>query len=114
MVTPMSDELDPKLLARFAEAREALPSAEFVEAFLARMDRARRVRTLIRIAITVVAVIAGAWILPSVLDHTALTVRAIGEHSTSYAPLVISPSGWAVSMLIGLAVVIRTGGLRRR
>src|ERR1700722_402843 len=114
MVTPMSDEIDPKLLALFAQAHEPLASAEFVEALLAGMERARRERTLIQIAITVAAVFAGAWILPSVLDHTAVAVRAIGEHSTSYAPLVISPWGWAVSMLIGLAVVIRTGGLRRR
>jgi hypothetical protein len=114
MVTPMSDELDPRLLALFAEKHEPLPSTEFVEAFLEKMDRARRIRTFSRIAMTVVAVLAGAWVMPSVLNQSAVVVRAIGEHSTSYAPLVISPWGWAVSMLIGLAVIIRTGGLRRR
>jgi hypothetical protein len=114
MVTPMSDELDPQLLALFAEKHEPLPSTEFVEAFLEKMERARRIRTFSRIAMTVVAVLAGAWVMPSVLNHTAVVVRAIGEHSTSYAPLVISPWGWAVSMLIGFAVIIRTGGLRRR
>lgn len=114
MVTPMSDELDPQLLALFAEKHAPLPGTEFVEAFLEKMDRARRIRTFSRIAMTVVAVLAGAWVMPSVLNHSAVVVRAIGEHSTSYAPLVISPWGWAVSMLIGLAVIIRTGGLRRR
>jgi len=110
----MSDELDPKLLAIFADAHEPPASAEFIEAFLARVERARRMRTMGRIAIAIVAVFAGAWIMPSVLDQTALAVRAICEHTAPYAPLLISPWGWAVSMLIGLAVVFRTGGLRRR
>jgi hypothetical protein len=81
---------------------------------LEKMERAQRIRTLSRIAMTVVAIFAGAWIMPSVLNHTAAVVRTIGEHSTSYAPLVISPWGWAVSTLIGLAVIMRTRGLRRR
>lgn len=113
MVTPMPDELDPQLLALFARAHEPLRSTEFVEAFLAKMERARRLRTMGRIAMTVVAVLAGAWIMPSILNQTAVVVRAIGEHSAHYVPLVISPWGWAVSMLIGLAVLFRTGALRR-
>jgi hypothetical protein len=110
----MSDELDPKLLALFADAHQPLPSAEFIAAFLARAERAQRMRTMGRIAMAIAAVLAGAWLMPSVLDHTALAVRAIGEHSAPYAPLLISPWGWAVSMLIGLVVVFRAGGLRRR
>jgi hypothetical protein len=109
----MSDELDPQLLASFAQAHEPLPSTEFVEAFLAKMERGRRVRTLTRISTTVVAVFAGAWIMPSVLHQTAVVVSTIGEHTAQYAPLVISPWGWGVSMLIGLAVLFRTGALRR-
>jgi hypothetical protein len=120
MVTPMSDKMpiadepDPKVLALFAKKHEPLPSAEFLETFFARMDRARRMRTLGRIAVTILAVFAAAWIMPSVLDHTALVVRAVSEQATSYAPLVVSPWGWAASMLIGLAVILRTGALRRR
>jgi len=114
MVTPMSDELDPKLLALFAEAREPLLDAAFVAAFLARMERARRIRTAGRIAMTVIAVLAAAWIMPSVLDRTASIARAIGEGSGSHGDLIVSPWGWAVSMLIGLAVLLRTGALRRR
>jgi hypothetical protein len=114
MVTPMSEELDPKLLALFADTHEPHHSAEFAAAFLTRMERARRKRTTSRIAMTVIAIFAGAWVMPSVLDQSAVVVRAIGEHSMSYTPLLISPWGWAVSMLIGLAVIIRTGGLRRR
>jgi hypothetical protein len=109
----MSDELDPQLLASFAQAHEPLPSTEFVEAFLAKMERAHRMRTMGRIAMTVVAVFGGAWIMPSVLNQTAMVVSTIGDHSEHYAPLVISPWGWAVSMLIGLAVLFRTGALRR-
>jgi hypothetical protein len=81
---------------------------------LARMERGRRKRTTSRIAMAVIVIFAGAWIMPSVLDHTAVVVRTISEHSISYAPLIVSPWGWAVSTLIGLAVIVRTGGLRRR
>lgn len=112
-MTPMSDELDPQLLALFAEKHEQLPSAEFLGASMAKMERAQRMRTLSRIAMTVVAILAGAWITPSVLNQTAVVMSTIGEHSAHYAPLVISPWGWAVSMLIGLAVLFRTGALRR-
>jgi hypothetical protein len=114
MVTPMSDELDPKLLALFAEAHEPLHDASFVAAFLKRMERARRVRTAGRIAMTVIAVFTAVWLMPSVLDQTASIAQAIGDRSSSYGPLIISPWGWGISMFIGLAVLLRTGALRRR
>ena len=110
----MSDELDPKLLALFAEAHEPLHDAQFVAAFLTKLERARRIRTAGRIAMTVAAVFAAAWIMPAVLDHTAVLMEAIGEQSTSYAPMATSPWGWVASSLIGLAIIFRTGVMRRR
>jgi hypothetical protein len=114
MVTPMSDELDPKLLALFAESHEPLHEAEFMRAFLAKLERARRTRLMWRIGMVVAVVLAAVWIMPAVLDETASVVRTIGEESTIYAPLLVSPWGWVVSTLIGLVIIFRTGAMRRR
>jgi hypothetical protein len=87
-VTHMSNETDDRLLALFAEAHETLPSAEFMQSFL-------------------------AWIMPRVLATTAAVVHVVGEQSRPYGALIISPAGWAVSMLIGFLVLLRTGALGR-
>jgi hypothetical protein len=41
-------------------------------------------------------------------------VHVVGEQSRFYGVLIISPAGWAVSMLIGFLVLLRAGALRRR
>jgi hypothetical protein len=114
MVTRMSDEIDDRLLALFAQARETLPSAEFMQSFLAGMQRARRLHSMRRIAAVVVLCILAAWLMPSVLATTAAVVHIAAERSQSYGALIISPAGWGVSMLIGFLVLLRTGALRRR
>jgi hypothetical protein len=113
-VTRMSNEIDGDLSDLFAEAHETLPSADFMQAFLARMERARRLQSIRRSALIVVLVACAAWIMPALLAATAAVVHAVGEQSRSYGALVISPAGWGVSMLIGFLVLRRTGALRRR
>jgi hypothetical protein len=110
----MSNEIDDRLLALFVAAHETLPSAEFMQNFLVRMERARRLQGMRRIAMVVVLSVLAAWIMPSVLATTAAVVHVVGEQSRSYGALIISPAGWAVSMLIGFLVLLRTGALRRR
>jgi hypothetical protein len=113
-VTRMSNEMDGRLLARFAQAHERLPDAEFMQSLLARMQQARRLRSRQRIAMVVVAASLAAWIMPSVLQTTAGVVRSVAEHTPSYDALIVSPGGWAVSMLIGFIVLLRVRVLRRR
>ncbi len=112
-VTRMSDEMDEKLLTRFARAHESLPDAEFMQILLTRMQQARRVRGRQRIVMAVVVASLAAWIMPSVLQTTAAVVRVVAEHAPSYDALIFSPGGWAVSMLIGFGVLLRAGALRR-
>jgi hypothetical protein len=121
MVTCMQDDIDPQLLALFAQSNEALPSEAFMSTFLAKLERAQRLRTLQRYGLIAVVVLIGAWFAPSVLEHTASAVRATGaamgaaaEYTGPYERLVVSPLGWVVSTLIGLAVLFRVGALRRR
>ena len=110
----MSEETDAQLSGVFARSREVLPGAEFMKTFLTRMEHARRMRTLRRAALLALAAILAAWVMPSVLQSTATAVHVAGEYSNSHAALIISPAGWAVSTLIALAVLVRTGALRRR
>ena len=84
------------------------------ETTLARMERARRLQSMLRIALVVVLGVFAAWIMPRVLATTAAVVHVVGEQSRPYGALIISPAGWAVSMLIGFLVLLRTGALRRR
>jgi len=112
-VTRMSNEIDEKLQARFAQAHELLPDVEFMQSLLARMQQARRLRSRQRFAMVVVVASFAAWIMPSVLQTTAAVVRSVAEHAPSYDALIISPGGWAVSMLIGFGVLLHTGALRR-
>ena len=110
----MSNENDDTLTGLFAKAHETLPSAEFMQSFLARMERARRLQSMRRIALAVVLAILAACIMPSLLATTAALMLAIGERSQPYGEIIISPAGWAVSMLIGFLALLRTGALRRR
>jgi hypothetical protein len=110
----MSDEIDNRLLALFAEAHETLPSAEFMQSFLSRLERARRLQSMWRIALSLVLGVLAAWFMPSVLATTASVAHVVGEQTRSYGALIISPAGWGISMLIGFLVLIRTGALRRR
>jgi hypothetical protein len=110
----MSDETDAQLLALFARSHATLPSAEFMETFWAKMERARRVRTLRRAGMIAAAAILAAWFMPSVLQSTAGAVHAIAAYSNIPGELIISPAGWIVSTLIALGVLVRTRALRLR
>ena len=74
----------------------------------------QRRRRTVRLTLLVALGVLSAWIMPSVLATTATVVNAVGEQSQSFGLLIISPAGWAVSMLIGFLVLLRAGALRRR
>jgi hypothetical protein len=109
----MFDDQDPELARIFAQAREPLADNEFTAKLLRKIDRARRVRLWGQIL--VIAVIAGVVgvNVRSVLQQTADAVRYIGESLPGSADVLISPWGWAVSMLIGAWVVLRSRPSRR-
>jgi hypothetical protein len=110
----MQDDIDPRLLGLFAAKNVPLPSKQFMELFVAKLERARRARALRRVAVVAATVFAGAWFAPTVLQHTASAADAATQYALPFGPLVVSPIGWAVSTLIGLVVLMRAGALRRR
>jgi hypothetical protein len=117
----MQDDIDPQLLALFAQSNETLPGEAFMKKFLEKSVRAQRLRTVQLAGLVAVLLFIGAWFAPSVLEHTASAIRATAaavgaaaEYTGPYERLVVSPLGWVVSTLIGLAVLFRVGALRRR
>jgi len=113
MVNEMNDELDPDLTRLFAQARERLADRPFMANLLLKIERARRARLRRQmLAIAVVAVIV-ALNMRRVLEATAGAVRFVGDFSPTYTQVLISPWGWAVSMVVGVWVVLRTRPSRR-
>lgn len=109
----MSNEPDTGLTRLFAHAREPLAEDSFTVHLLLKIERARRARMRRRIlAIAAVAVIV-LLDMRLVLERTAAVVRFAGDHSPAHVDMLITPWGWAVSMLIGLWVVLRTRPARR-
>jgi hypothetical protein len=109
----MNDELDPGLTRLFAQAREPLADGAFMASLLLKIERARRNRMRRQVvaiaAVAVIAVLNIRW----VLEMTAGAVRFVGDHSPTYTEMLITPWGWAVSMLVGVWVVLRFRPSRR-
>jgi hypothetical protein len=103
----MPDELDPMLLRLFEDRRQSLPDEAFVTTLLRRIERRQRAAAVRQAAIIAAALLLIAWLLPGLLRATAAVVQSIGAQTESYASLLLSPLGWAASMLVGLAVILR-------
>jgi len=113
MVAVMINDLDPDLTRLFAQAREPLVDDLFMANLLLKIERARRARMWRQIlAIVAVAIVVSLNIRP-VLEKTAAAVRLVGDLSPAYADMLITPWGWAVSLVVGLWVVLRTRPSRR-
>jgi hypothetical protein len=108
----MQNDWDPELTRAFAHAREPLAADAFLASLLPKIDRARRIR-LGRQIFAILAVFGlVALNLPLVLTQTAAAIRFVGDASPT-ADFLVSPWGWAASMLIGVWVLLRTRPSRR-
>jgi hypothetical protein len=113
MVTAMFNDRDPELARVFAQAREPLADEQFIANLLRKIDHARRLR-MWRQILAIVAVLGLVSLnVRLVLEQTAAAVRFVGDFSPAYTNLLITPWGWAASMLVGVWVVYRTRPSRR-
>lgn len=110
MVPLMSDDFDPFLKNIFDKAERPLENQAFMRELLADLTRVRRGRTRRRMAFAVAAVVVALLVMPAVLEQTAAFVRV----GMSWMESIPAPVYWAVSMLIGIWVMVRTGRLGRR
>ena len=113
MVTDMSNEWDTELVRAFAQAREPLAGDRFMADLLLKIERARRMRMWLQIFAIVAVLVLVSLHMPLVLEETAGAVRFVGDFSPTSTDLLITPRGWAVSMLIGMWVLLRTRPSRR-
>jgi hypothetical protein len=113
MVAVVIDDLDPDLTRLFAQAREPLADDLFMANLMLKIERARRVRMWRQILAIVAVAVVVSFNMRQVLEKTAAAVRLVGDLSPAYADMLITPWGWAVSMLVGIWVVLRTRPSRR-
>jgi hypothetical protein len=109
----MSNDRDSDLTRAFAQVREPLPGDAFTTTLLANIARARRAKAWRRTLGIAVIVVAASLEVRPILEKTAAVVRWAGDVSPGAADLLITPWGWALSMLIGAWVLLRTRPARR-
>jgi hypothetical protein len=113
MVTDMFDESDPELTRAFAQAREPLAEAPFIANLRRRIERARRIRLWGRILAIAAVVLIASLNMRRMLEGAAAAVRFAGDLSATTMAWLVTPGGWAVSLLIGIWIVLRTRPARR-
>jgi hypothetical protein len=106
-------DLDPELARLFAQAQTPLEDEQFTASLLLKIERARRTRLWCQgLAVVAVVIVVALNIVP-LLDGTAAAMRAAGELAPSRGDFLITPWGWALSMVVGGWVVLRTRPSRR-
>ena len=111
--TRLSDELDTHLLRAFAAADEPSDGDEFMVNLLRKIERTRRARMWGWGGTAAAVVVVAALNMPLMLEVTAAAVRFVGDFSPADMQVLISPAGWAVSMLVGGAVLFLMRPSRR-
>ena len=113
MVIAMFNESDPELSRLFAQARAALADEPFIAQVMSRIERARRTRLWLGIFAIAAVLIVLSLNARLVMDQTAWVVSAVGDFPPANADLFSTPWGWAVSMVVGVWVMLRTRPSRR-
>ena len=93
------EELDPQLLRCFAAAHEPAADDAFTRRLLLELEHARRARLWRQILAVAAAVILVSLNLRGVLEHTAAMVRVVGDLAPVSTNWLITPWGWAASLL---------------
>ena len=109
----MSNDRDSELARAFARLREPLPGDAFTTTLLANIARARRAGAWRRTLGIAAIVVAASLLARPILEKTVTVVRWAADVSPGAADLLITPWGWALSMLIGAWVLLRTRPARR-
>ena len=113
MVTAMMDEWDPQLMRAFAQARDPLAEDAFVAKLLQNIERARRIRLARQIFAITAALGFVSLNMRLVGEQTVAALQVVADTASTLVDLLMTPWGWAASMLIGAWVVLRTRPSRR-
>jgi hypothetical protein len=105
----MTDQLDPKLLALFAESRPELPADDFNAKVLEQLQRALRRRRFGYVAIGIAMLIAAAVVTPFFVSATMGIANWVDARNES----AVSGIAWMCSLMIGGFVLWRQRIFRR-
>lgn len=103
----MADELDAKLVALFARAQETLSEEQFLSRVVERIERRQRRAFFERTVLILAGVVLLALAAPSILRTTAGAMSLLTERG-DYSSLLVTPVGWAFSLLVGALVLYRS------
>lgn len=109
----MANDVDFELHKVFAQTREALADDGFSASLLLKIDRARRLRRWRRTLVILCIAIAALMNVHLVLQQAIQAVRWVGDLTPACTEVLLTPWGWAASMLLGACVVLRTRPSRR-
>jgi hypothetical protein len=113
MVIAMANDADFELLRVFTQTREAPVDGGFSASVLRKIDRARRAWRWRRILVMLCIAIAASLNAHLLLQQAMQSVRWVGDLTTACTEFLLTPWGWAASMLLGACVVLRSRPSRR-
>ena len=96
----MRADLDSDLMQAFAEPQAPLPAATFERQLMHRIAWRRRARAVLRLAYFASLVLLGAFASHMLIDASLFATEQLGE-------LLISPSGWTLSLLLAVVAARR-------
>lgn len=106
----MTDELDPKLHALFAETRPSLEGDEFIAQLRVRLKREKWRRQIYTVVVAAGGVALAVAATPAIMSGTSVVVTSA---SSAMSDVVGTAVGWALSLSIGGSVLWRLRVFRR-
>jgi hypothetical protein len=97
----MTDDVDRNLMRTFAAAATPLPADDFTGRLMLRVTWRRRSQVVAR----VVAVVVLLFLVGAFATHCFVTVSLLAAER--FGELLISPSGWMLSLLVAVVVLRR-------
>jgi hypothetical protein len=98
---------DDTLTRLFAEAREPLPTEEFLETVAIRVHHARRRRTLKQAVSTGVAAVLALLLTPRIVTASLAGATHLGVWLPALGNALTSPLGWAFSLALAARAMRR-------
>ncbi len=109
----MQEDIDSDLTRLFDEARHALPPGEFAERVGLRIHGARRRRALRRILTWLAVAVCAAAASPYAVQASLALVDRMEQWLPDLGRTLVSPAGWACSILLALWLLRRVKVLHR-
>jgi hypothetical protein len=106
-MNPEYEDFDLDLARMFDEARHPLAADTFLSAMLARVQRARRAQLLWRVGTLLTVVLLSGLIAPYAAQGSLAVAAWIGERLPVLGGALVSPVGWACSLLVAWRIMRR-------